>query len=194
MNGFIDTLFTQFGNRGNATLSLFPPFIVHHYTRTGFSFFAGGILTTALSLQTTHKVFFSQPNSLLAISSDYPWTAISRTYPILDNNSLKWNLLQLNTLNSWQQTQATFFFFITPRHGPHITQSLSIVEKACLLIRCLAIDVQLLRALAPAGMCLPSRCLPVGLYVIVCSLQLNKMLPLNINRWHQIINGTWKYT
>jgi hypothetical protein len=39
-----------------------------------------------------------------------------------------------------------------------------IVKEACLLIRFLAMDV-LLRALAPAGMCLPSRYLAMGLYV-----------------------------
>jgi hypothetical protein len=43
----------------------------------------------------------------------------------------------------------------------------AIVEKASLLIRCLAIDVLLLRAYASAGMCLPSRCLAMGLYVTI---------------------------
>jgi hypothetical protein len=33
------------------------------------------------------------------------------------------------------------------------------------MIRCLAMDVILLRALALAGMCLPIRCLAMGLYV-----------------------------
>jgi hypothetical protein len=33
------------------------------------------------------------------------------------------------------------------------------------MVRRLAMDVLLLRALAPAGMCLPSRCLAVGLTV-----------------------------
>jgi hypothetical protein len=42
--------------------------------------------------------------------------------------------------------------------------TLSIVEKACLLIRCLTTDVQFLRAYALEGMCLPSRCLAMGLY------------------------------
>jgi hypothetical protein len=55
--------------------------------------------------------------------------------------------------------------FISPRHGPCRKHSLSVVEKACLLIRCVAMDVMLLRVLAPARMCLPSRCLAIGLYV-----------------------------
>jgi hypothetical protein len=42
----------------------------------------------------------------------------------------------------------------------------SIVKEACLLIHCLAMDV-VFRALAPAGMCLPSRYLARGLYVTI---------------------------
>jgi hypothetical protein len=44
-----------------------------------------------------------------------------------------------------------------------------IVKEAFVLIRCLAADVLLLLALAPAGMCLPNRCLAVGLYVTISS-------------------------
>jgi hypothetical protein len=44
---------------------------------------------------------------------------------------------------------------------------ISCVVLGVLLIRCLAIDVLLLHALAPVGMCLPSRCLAVGLYVTI---------------------------
>jgi hypothetical protein len=57
--------------------------------------------------------------------------------------------------------------FITPRYGPCRKQSLSMVQKACLLIRCLAIDVLLLRAYGSARMLLPSRCLAMGLYVTI---------------------------
>jgi hypothetical protein len=42
-----------------------------------------------------------------------------------------------------------------------------IFEKACLLIHCLAMDVLLLRVYASAGMCLPTRCLAMGLYVTI---------------------------
>jgi hypothetical protein len=59
--------------------------------------------------------------------------------------------------------------FITPRRGPRRKHSLSIVEKACLLIRCSAMDVLLLRALTPAVMRLLSRCLAMGLYVTIYS-------------------------
>jgi hypothetical protein len=60
--------------------------------------------------------------------------------------------------------------FIPRRHGPR-RKPASIAKEPCLLIRCLAMDVLLLRALAPAGMCLPSRCLAVGTmsqYIFVC--------------------------
>jgi hypothetical protein len=59
------------------------------------------------------------------------------------------------------------YSFITPRYGSGRKHRLSTAEKACLLIRCLAMDVLLLRALAPAGMCLPSRCLAMGLNVTI---------------------------
>jgi hypothetical protein len=49
--------------------------------------------------------------------------------------------------------------------SPCRKHSISIVEKYYLLIRCLAMDVLLLRAYASEGMCLPSPCLAVGLYV-----------------------------
>jgi hypothetical protein len=43
-----------------------------------------------------------------------------------------------------------------------IENTTSVVKEACLLIRCLEMDVLFLRALARAGMCLPSRCLAMG--------------------------------
>jgi hypothetical protein len=47
----------------------------------------------------------------------------------------------------------------TPRKTPS-----SIVKNACLLVRYLAMDVLLLRARV-AGMCLPTRCLAIGIHV-----------------------------
>jgi hypothetical protein len=43
----------------------------------------------------------------------------------------------------------------------------SVVKEACLLIHCLAMGVILLRALAPAGRCLPNRCLAICIHVTV---------------------------
>jgi hypothetical protein len=60
-------------------------------------------------------------------------------------------------------------FFITTLHGPHAENTASIVKKEYLLIRCLEMDVLLLRTCASAGMCLPSRCLAMGIHVIIGS-------------------------
>jgi hypothetical protein len=49
----------------------------------------------------------------------------------------------------------------------HKTQRLFLRRR--LLISCLAMDVLLLRSLAPAGMCLPNRCQATGLYVTIYS-------------------------
>jgi hypothetical protein len=43
----------------------------------------------------------------------------------------------------------------------------SIVKKAYLLIRCLAMEVLLLSAFASAGICIPSRCLAMGIHVTI---------------------------
>jgi heme/copper-type cytochrome/quinol oxidase subunit 4 len=51
-----------------------------------------------------------------------------------------------------------------------------ILGDACLLIRCLAIDVLLLCALAPSGMCLASRCLAMGTHDSVWSEVLTAVL------------------
>jgi hypothetical protein len=68
--------------------------------------------------------------------------------------------------------------FRTPWHAPQRKHSLSTFE-ACLLIRCIAMDVLLLRAYASAGICLPSRCLAMGLYVtiLIGPLSTSKQIP-----------------
>jgi hypothetical protein len=71
--------------------------------------------------------------------------------------------------------------FITSRHKPRRTQSFSIVE-VCLLIRCLAMNVLLLRTFASARMCLPSRCLEMGFYVTI----------LKITASHKIVHSRSK--
>jgi hypothetical protein len=55
------------------------------------------------------------------------------------------------------------------------------LEKACLLICCLAIDVLFLRAYASARICLPGRCLAMGLYVKKLShILLKIMIQFNV--------------
>jgi hypothetical protein len=76
---------------------------------------------------------------------------------------------EFNTVvdNSQMNSSSGEPFFITTLHG-HAENTTSIVKKACLLIRCLTVNVLSLRAFASAGMCLLGRCLTVGLYVTVC--------------------------
>jgi hypothetical protein len=52
-------------------------------------------------------------------------------------------------------------FFITTLHRPR-RKTASIIKEACLLLRCLAMYVLLLRAFTSTGMCLPGRCLAMG--------------------------------
>jgi hypothetical protein len=58
-------------------------------------------------------------------------------------------------------------FFITTLHRPCRKTAASVVKEACLLIHCLAVDVLLLHALAPAGMYLQSCCLAMGIHVTI---------------------------
>jgi hypothetical protein len=60
-----------------------------------------------------------------------------------------------------------------------IKHSIFIVEKVCLLSCCLAVDVLLLRAYAHAGMCLPSRCLAMGVHVTILKHTPSILLKLN---------------
>jgi hypothetical protein len=53
-------------------------------------------------------------------------------------------------------------FSRTPRKTPS-----SIVQNACLLIRYLEMDVLLFRAFTSAGICLPTRCLAMGVHVAI---------------------------
>jgi hypothetical protein len=140
MFGFIAPYtFIQFGTTGDCSAIA----ILHTFQLTvkhalGFSVFTSCILATdfitvSLTLQVTHDIFFSQPNSFLAIilhsiPSSYPGRLASRN----------------STLHFW-----LLFYTANTDHAENTT---SIVTDACLLFRCLAMDVLLLRPLAPAGM------------------------------------------
>jgi hypothetical protein len=108
-------------------------------------------LYNSLSLQFTDKVFFSQPNY---ISCHF--------FSI----TMDWHL-QNSTQFSTTPSNNHVCRFITPRHGPRRKHSLSIVDKTCLLIRCLEMDVLLLSAYASAVMYLWSCYLVMDLYVII---------------------------
>jgi hypothetical protein len=52
---------------------------------------------------------------------------------------------------------------MTPRHGPPRKTPSSVVKNACLLVRYPEMDVLLLLTVYASGMCLPSRCLAMGI-------------------------------
>jgi hypothetical protein len=114
----------------------------------GFSVFTSRILATDLS-QSHCNIW-----SLLFTAQFLPCYFFSVT---LDCH------LQNSTLYLTTHSNDLLCPFITHWHGPRRKHSLAVVEKASLLIRCLTIDVLLLSAYASAGMCLPSRCLVMGL-------------------------------
>jgi hypothetical protein len=159
--GLLDLLHlihSQLGTTANTGLLLIYTLNGSPFTRTRVLSLLCRILATDLSvslqLQITHEVFLSQSESFIAISSQSPWTAIFRTRP-----------------NSWQQLSVSLLTRLNTSLQPlctdHAENTASILKEACLLIRCLGVDVLLLRALAPAAMCLPSRCLAVDLYITI---------------------------
>jgi hypothetical protein len=88
MIGFIDTLYTPLGTTRNysaiAVLHTLQ-FAVTHALAFTSRILATDFITVSLLPQITHEVFFSQPNSFLAISSQSSSTTISRTRPSFDN-------------------------------------------------------------------------------------------------------------
>jgi hypothetical protein len=171
MIGFIGTLYTQLGTTGNC--SAIADLHTLQLTVTQvlvFSVFTSHNLATDLSqshcnFKSHWKSSFRRLNSFLAFSSQSPWTAIYRTglnsrQQLSQMNSSLTELFQLLTATNSNNRSCPI---ITPPHGPFRKHSFS----AFLLIRCLAMDVLLLRALAPAGICLPSRCLALCLYVTI---------------------------
>jgi hypothetical protein len=83
----------------------------------------------------------------------------------------------------------TGYYYLLPSNfplyslGADPTKTPSYIVTYCfrrLLISCLAMNVLFLRSLATAGMCLPSRCLAVALYVTLCYLKHNCFTFLNV--------------
>jgi hypothetical protein len=124
----------------------------------------------------THKVFFSRPNSFLAIILQLPITKTRLNSIPLLQSSYPGRLASRNST----QFFSTELFFITILHGPRRNQSLSIVGKACLQRHCISTEVtRLLLAYSLPRKYFPNRCLAMninsdfsipafGRYVTVC--------------------------
>jgi hypothetical protein len=155
MIGFIAPyILTQFGTTGNYSAIAIFQFIFQHTLR--FLVFTSRILATDLSQ--LHSNFNSHMKSschfcscqfrrLNSTTLDYCW--------ILPATLLLLLLLPASELDS----------LITTLHGPH-GNTACIVDEAFLPRRYLAIDVRS-HTLVPAGMCLPTRCLAMGIHVTV---------------------------
>jgi hypothetical protein len=157
-------------------------FAVHRYTSTIFlglhySCPGNGFITLTLSLQITHEVFLAQSNSFLAIILQLPISktrlnSIPSSYPgrLASRNStfhfrLDYCSILLNTA-LWR---------LCTDHAENTAS----IKEACWLVRCLALDVLFLRSYACAGMCLPSRCLTMCLYITVFYVFHNRI------NWHR---------
>jgi hypothetical protein len=116
-----------------------------------------------VSLSFIDKVFFSLPNSFLTISSQSARTAIFRTRP--DSRHLFQPLTTDSKFHSMLQNPS-----LQPLCTDHAENTAYIVKEMCIVIRWLAMNVILLRAFAPVGRCLPSRCLAVALCVMIFSV------------------------
>jgi hypothetical protein len=171
MIGFIDTLFTTRDYRQYSAIADLhgSQFIVAH--ALGFSVFNSRILATDIWQSRCH-IKSHMKSSFHRLIPSFPFLLphLGLPSPELDqilDNSLKWTLLQMNSQLLTTKSNDLLCPFINPRQGLHKKHSLFIVAKACLLIRCLEMDVLLLRAFASAGMCLPSRCPAMGIRVTV---------------------------
>jgi hypothetical protein len=148
MIGFIDTLYIYtLGLQAIQRYRWSTNFTVHLTHALEFSVHTTRILPTdfnivPLSLQITHEVSFSQPNSFFAIILQLPIPNTRlNSIPLLPS-SYPGRLASRNpTLHCITLTE---LFFITTLHGPCRKRGLSIVGKACLQCRCIATEVTLL--------------------------------------------------
>jgi hypothetical protein len=131
-----------------------------------------GFITVSLALQTTREVFFAPSNSSVAIILQLP---IPKTRldsnPLLPSSYPRRLAFRLFTLDYSASTISSDVLcpFIISRNRPHGKHP-SIVKEECLPVRYLAMDVLLSRARVLAGMCLPSRCLAMGVHVTISNI------------------------
>jgi hypothetical protein len=147
-------------------------FTVHRYTRARIlslhlSYPGNGIIIVSLSLRNTHGIFFSQPNFFLCNYSEIANSEDSTQFNSSAPKLISWQV-GVSKLNSSRHYYCSLLPNTFYNHFARTTQkTTSVVMIACFLIRCLAVDDPLLRSLAPAGMCLPSRCQAMGIRVTI---------------------------
>jgi hypothetical protein len=106
--------------------------------------------------------------SYLRIPFWSPPTTRRVTVDVFDTASTRVSSVLLNTSYN--------YYARTTRKAPS-----SIVQNACLLVRYLAINVLLLLSACVAGMCLPTRCLAMGImshYIMIKSIYISIMFIL----------------
>jgi hypothetical protein len=156
---------TALDYRQYSAVAILHPFQFTVTHALGFSVFTSRILATdfvavSLSLQITHEVFFSQPNSFHAIIQQLP-NQFDSIAPELISLQAGISKLDSTRLLSCQLRKLPY------NHFARTTQKTASIEEACVLICCLAMDVLLLGAFASAGISLLTRCLAVGIHVTI---------------------------
>jgi hypothetical protein len=137
--GWLDLLHlihSQLGNTGNTALSLF-------YT------LCSSPLHTHWISKSSPVVTWQRIFNRLTVTSNHTWGSslhsLIHFLPFLLNH-LRLPSPKLDPILAKTPSNDLHCPFIIPRHGPRRKRSLSIVKKACLLIRCLAMDILLLSA------------------------------------------------
>jgi hypothetical protein len=158
--------FTPFWTTGNTELPLFYTLSFHRFS-LHWSYPGNWFVILSLSLQITREP--SCHSRILAISSESPSTAISRT---------RLNSLPTTVLYSPSDTLCPF---TTPRHGPHVKRRLLLLT----LHACWSVTLQWIsycRLRMCCGDVLLARCLTMGMNVIVYSCMNIIQRPYEVSR------------
>jgi hypothetical protein len=168
MIGFIDTWFTR-STRDYRQYSAITDLHTSQFAVThplGFSVLTSRILATDLS--ESHCHFKSHMgSSFRSLISFFPLFCNCQlnSIPLLPSSYTGRLASRNSTLHSFLNICCWTLF--DNAFARTTQKTASIFKEACWLSRCLARDVLLLRSYACAGMCLPSRCLAMGIHVTI---------------------------